>query len=178
MSVALSFVESLRSKIFGLLHKKVPVSLTLLVLLLGILAFALPRIFLRSQVNEYPGNADQRELGVAELVRKIKGELVAVDQEQTSGNQLALFRLKDFELEISFVVHHTSSSKGTVQFEFLTVDNDIQVGAEKVQKLTLRWEAAKLPPAKLKNTDSQIRAPDKVLIEVDRPKQKKKGEKP
>lgn len=83
------------------------------------------------------GLAGDKPLEVSALIRKVKEELQTAEHERLKKNELALFELQDFEMEIHFVVRNT----GEVSAEVIGIGSKADVGTEHVQKLTLRWKA-------------------------------------
>jgi hypothetical protein len=77
---------------------------------------------------------------VKDLIREVKAELVAADQEMLKKGEAALFQLKDFEMEIQFVVRRS----GDLHAEVVGVGGGAGASSESVQKLKLHWDA--LPP--------------------------------
>jgi hypothetical protein len=74
-------------------------------------------------------------LGVADLVRHVKSELQRAAIQ--GKNEAPLFKLKDFELEVSFVAE--VKSNGGVQFNVVTAGTDVRT--ERTQKLTIKMDA-------------------------------------
>jgi hypothetical protein len=76
-------------------------------------------------------------LGVTEFIRQVKSELNRAEDERIKNQEEAGFRLKDFDLEISFVVKVSSAQNGKVEYQLVTVDNQLRSDSERIQKLTL-----------------------------------------
>lgn len=88
---------------------------------------------------------DQEELlGVTDMVRQVKAELEAAEQERIERNEAALFLLESFDLEINFVLRNSSSRSVGFSPQFLVVNENTNVSTEKVQKLRLHMRAS--PP--------------------------------
>jgi hypothetical protein len=102
----------------------------------------------------FPGRTPSPEpeggngLGIQELVRGVKEELSAADAERRQSGEAALFKVKDFDLEVSFFAHSDSKTRGGFQYHVLTLDREQHVSAERVQKLHLRFQAVDLPPGR------------------------------
>jgi Trypsin-co-occurring domain 2 len=117
---------------------------TVALLLLGFL-LAAPRLvsWLTTQAPAVlPHPEAGRELGVREMIRSVKQELQDADKEMRDNREVALFELKEFDLEISFVARASSTAKSGFDYQVLTVDTEKQAGSEKVQKLHLHFVVA------------------------------------
>ena len=77
---------------------------------------------------------------VKDLIREVKAELVAADKAALNGGEAALFQLRDFEMEIQFVVRRS----GDFRAEVVGVGGGAGASSESVQKLKLHWDA--VPP--------------------------------
>lgn len=77
---------------------------------------------------------------VKDLIREVKAELVAADEAAIKGREAALFKLRDFEMEIQFVVRRS----GDFRAEVVGVGGGAGASSESVQKLKLHWDA--VPP--------------------------------
>jgi|SRR6185503_15590608 len=84
-------------------------------------------------------NADQN-LGIGSLIKRVRDELSDSAKARTDAGQPALFRVKDFDLEVHFTVKASSSAKEGVEFQVLTANSESQTDLEKVQKITLHME--------------------------------------
>jgi NTP-dependent ternary system trypsin peptidase co-occuring protein len=92
----------------------------------------------------YSARVARRDLGLADksqpleikdLIGRVREELAAAETDMLKRHDLALFRLKDFEMEINYVIRTGS----VVKTEVVGVGTDLNVDRERVQKLTLRW---------------------------------------
>jgi Trypsin-co-occurring domain 2 len=81
--------------------------------------------------------SSESALGVETLVRQVQTEIAKSEENRKAKNIAAMFELKRFELEISFVARKTSSQSGNANFELVTVDNQLQVTAEQTHRLKL-----------------------------------------
>ena len=79
----------------------------------------------------------EQPLEIKDLITRVREELASHEIEMREHQELALFRLKDFEMEINYLVRTGS----TVKTEVVGVGTDLSVDRERVQKLVLRWEA-------------------------------------
>lgn len=88
-----------------------------------------------------PSEAENGGLEIGSLIRKVKRELMQADTQRINNNERALFQLKDFQMEISFMVKTVTTAGAKIDYKFVTVDAGTETGNEKVQKLTLHWDA-------------------------------------
>lgn len=93
----------------------------------------------RSELQPRPANGG-RDLGIEKLIKDVKTDL----RNATAGDDSALFEVKEFDLEISFVVRTDLSQSGAVNYQLVTADTESSIARENVQKLTLRMSA--IPP--------------------------------
>lgn len=93
--------------------------------------------FVGKEVNNGTDISRIEGIQLKELIRKVKADLTAADQEAAAKGELALFRLKDFELDINVVASGSAETKGQI----MTVGSNVTVGSEKIQKIHLRWVA-------------------------------------
>lgn len=81
------------------------------------------------------------ELRISSIIRKVKEELVAADSARIAANEAALFSLRDFELDLSFVVRRTAEAKAG--YELIALEANAGVETQQVQRIHLRWEVAR-----------------------------------
>lgn len=93
------------------------------------------------------GYTNSDKLEIQELITKVEHELAQTEEARIKRGDAPVFYLRDFDLEVSFVVRASSGQSGSARFEVLTVDNNIQTGLERVQKLTLHMTTTP-PPTK------------------------------
>jgi hypothetical protein len=98
-----------------------------------------------------PGLASQDSLQVKDLILRVREELAAAEQDRVDKNLLPTFELKDFDMEINYVVRNSGGTK----VEVLGVGTNVDVGTERVQKLRLHWTPAppvqrSVPPSETK----------------------------
>jgi hypothetical protein len=80
-------------------------------------------------------------LGVYDLIRGVKNELAKADSARVFNNEAPLFKLKDLEMEISFVVREQKTISGETKFELITVEATNESENLNTQKLKLHWDA-------------------------------------
>lgn len=127
----------------GLLEKHVSVKVFLVALIL----LALP--YLVRYIQPSPDRAAQigkvspdAPLDLDILIRKVKQELAAAEQERVTNREAALFELKQFDLEVSFVMRARSLGSGKVEYVPVVVSTELELGSERVQRITLHMIAA------------------------------------
>lgn len=124
-----------------LLESKIPLKYVAMVVLVPFL----PRLVGGFLPDGIPAQSGQdKGLGVEEMVRAVRKDLEAAEDTMTARNEAALFNVKHFDLEISFVAHETRRGSGKFEYHVLTLDTERQISTERIQKLQLHFEAA--PP--------------------------------
>lgn len=113
-------------------------------LLLAFVAFAaVAWINWRTPAPAAAAPIDKRTtLGLQELVQSLKGELEQMESKRLSQQQGALFRIKDFDLELSFVLKRSEKDSSKLEYEILTAEMERELGAEQTHKITLHMEVA------------------------------------
>ena len=101
--------------------------------------------FLKPLVGPRGGSTQDEGLGIKELVAGVKEELVKSEEERILRGEAPLFIVKDLDLEISFVIRASTKHSSGARFQVLVIDNELQTGAERIQKLTLHMTA--VPPS-------------------------------
>lgn len=84
-----------------------------------------------------PQSPAERPLEVKELIEAVSEQLAAVDVSRREKGLLPLFKLRDFEMEINFVVRNSGGAKA----EVVGIGTNLDAATERVQKLHLRWDA-------------------------------------
>jgi hypothetical protein len=82
-------------------------------------------------------------LGVQELIEKVKEELIKTEEKRISAQQAPLFELKDFELEINYVITASEKESGGFEIKAVTLNSETETTTEKTQKIILRMSAIK-----------------------------------
>ena len=83
-------------------------------------------------------------LGVKELIEQVRNELLSIEKNKIDGVNVNIFQLKDFDLEVKFVVNEKESISGQVEFEMVTVGGESTITNEKVQ--TIKLHMTTIPP--------------------------------
>lgn len=84
----------------------------------------------------------ERVLGIKQLVTDVQSELRQLEKERIARKEAALFKVTNFDLEISFVVRADSREKSGIKYQIVTAESEFQRGLENVQKLTLHMATA------------------------------------
>lgn len=80
------------------------------------------------------------DIGLSKLVTELRSELENMEQERASKQQSALFRIKNVDLELNFVVKVDQTNKNELKFEAVTVGLDQSASLERSDKITLHLE--------------------------------------
>jgi hypothetical protein len=84
------------------------------------------------------------DIGVVEVVRKLRSELGQLEAQRQASGDAAIFRVKDIDVELGFVIKADQSNKGEIHFEAVTVGGDQSTSLARSDKITLHMEIA--PP--------------------------------
>jgi hypothetical protein len=125
--------------ITSLLGQTLPIYVVLVLAIAILVPYVLP-ILIPWNRNGGAFTGDEG-LGIEQLITGVKEELIKTEEARRLKADAPLFELKDFDLEISFVVRASSSHKGRASYQVLTVDSDVQTGSERVQRLRLHMTA-------------------------------------
>jgi hypothetical protein len=83
------------------------------------------------------GETQAGDLGIADLAQRVRTDLEQMEAHRLASGKDAVFQLKDFDLEISFVVKVNRKSKGEISTEVVTVGAENEAGRENAHKVTL-----------------------------------------
>lgn len=136
------------------LDKKVSISIgkLFIIAILFLLTFFIIKIGITRTISD--DVADDDGLEISNLIRKVKKELVKADTQRINNNEVALFALKDFRMEINFTVRSVNKAGAGVDYKFVTVEGGAETSNEKVQKLMLHWDAIPSKADTLWSTDT------------------------
>jgi hypothetical protein len=92
--------------------------------------------------HRWKANSDLLErqsegLGVKELIERVKSELIASEMERRAANAAALFEIKDFDIEVKFMVSTVKTVSGKLDYKVVVVGGDSQLSSERVQTIKL-----------------------------------------
>jgi hypothetical protein len=125
-----------------------------IIIALGISVYDRPHTF----------NAIEPErLGIEDLTRKVKAELQQLEFDRITKNEETLFRLKDFDLEVSFIIKASQKQKGEVKTEVVVVGAEQEHSREAVHKITLHMEMVPPHPAVIPFSDKQFNPSSEVI---------------
>lgn len=116
---------------------------------------------------------DSVDLGVQDLIEKVKTELAKTEESRISKGQIPLLELKDFDLEINFVVTESYKGSGTFGFKVVTLGGQTDVSSEKIQKIKLHMTVAQPHVHEEKASTSSIEVDDSTII-LTPPKERKR----
>jgi len=150
------------------------IALVALVILVLSSPFIIARFTARNN-QPWPPNGEAT-LGVEKLIRQIQIEIAKSEEARKAQGIAPMFELKSFELEISFVASKTSTQAGNAHFEIVTVDNQLQVGAEQAHRLKLIMDVV-TPQGTVEQSTSQPPTDGQVIGSVPPMTQKRKGAK-
>jgi hypothetical protein len=85
------------------------------------------------------GDAENPELGVADLVARVREELETLDARRRSAGKPALFALKEMELELQFTAVARTDGKVGIDLKVISVGGSKGVESSAVQKINLRF---------------------------------------
>ena len=82
--------------------------------------------------------------GVKKLIEEVKKELTEATDDMEKKHETALFRLKSFDLEVTFVAQTSTTNSAGATYELVTVNNQLASSSGRTQKLNLHMEV--VPP--------------------------------
>ena len=138
-----------------LLGKRVALWSILLAALSVVLILLLPHVsyYLKFRLHDDP---DNKNLGINDLIRKVRMELYESELQRTQNREQKLFEVKDFDLEISFIVQERFTQQGKAEFQLVAVDSASEVSSERMHKIRLHMAAIPPQPISAKASGSEI----------------------
>ena len=101
---------------------------------LGLSVYLGYRCFYVSSGNNQP------HLGLDTLLQQVKHDLVKVDSTGSANNEAKLFKLKNLDLELNFIVSEEHDKQTGLSYNVLTVSSDNKYSTEQVQKIMLHYD--------------------------------------
>lgn len=98
--------------------------------------------------------SDIERLGIREVITKVQEELRESEKERIRSDKDSLFQVKDFELEIKFVVSTKTSDNQQASLELITLDTKAEYSQEKVHHIRLRMVVPEPKPMVLQPSPS------------------------
>ena len=129
------------NSLVSFLNKSVPLKLLFAVVVMVILPFVAPHLWPKRQPELPPPSNDQ---GVKKLIEEVKKELTEATDDMEKKHETALFRLKSFDLEVTFVAQTSTTNSAGATYELVTVNNQLASSSGRTQKLNLHMEV--VPP--------------------------------
>lgn len=128
-------------------------------LLIGIIILLLIALMIYNHWRIAPNNPERVDgLGVRDLIEQVKSELKDAEKARIDKNEAALFKVKDFDLEINFVVGTHSTMSGGVNPPLIAVSANTEISSERIQKIKLHMETT--PPIKGETTTTSKPPPN------------------
>ena len=129
--------------IVGVLDKSVSYKLLIPLVLMASVAFIAPHFWPKGQPQLPPTQSDDQ--GIKKLIEEVKKELTEASDDMERNHETALFKLKSFDLEVTFVVQSNAMNSADAKYELVTVNNKLETSSGRTQKLTLHMDV--VPPA-------------------------------
>ena len=119
----------------------------IIIILIFISAYVLWQLH-QNNLNPLSNIETQGGLGIKDLIGEVKYELYETEMERLRKGEVALFELKDFDLEAIFVIKAMSTKSGKIEYKFFAVDTSTQQTSEKTHKIRLHMTV--VPPESYK----------------------------
>jgi hypothetical protein len=155
-------VEKLLNQFKHISSHKVPLS----ALLLTAIVVCFGSIFIEHRTDFHLAEASLTDshLGVTKLIQELRTELEVMEVQRAATGQDAVFRIKNFDLELNFVVKTNSKNKNEIHYEVVTVGMDQELARERSDRIMLHMEM--LPPQTMKIQPSTTPIPLDDVIEL------------
>jgi hypothetical protein len=85
-------------------------------------------------------------LKIYPLVREVKEQLTKLNQTMNDSNEAALFAVKNFDLELNFVIRKSTQNEVGFESDIVTIKKGNDINNEQVQKIFIHMEV--IPPSK------------------------------
>jgi len=146
---------------FSWLHKffQRKIEFKYLIFLIIVLLFATPFLnltnrylvnLLNPEINE--ASLVKTDFNIKDIITQVRSELLEAELERRKQGISDLFTIKDFDIEIQFVVNANTSQKAGSSLELLVIDSESGYSKERVQKIKLHMVAEPPPPKKIPPT--------------------------
>jgi hypothetical protein len=154
------FIESLRAVLPRL------ATLTLKVWHVALVAVVIVIVFFSFSRHRHAGEeveltVSPENLGVDKLAEKVRADLETLAV--TTSGQQPLFKLKNFDLEITFVAKRSGKNKAEITPEVVTVGSEEEQNREGTHKVTLHFEVLPLQQIVVMPTAHAINVPPDVV---------------
>jgi len=118
--------------------------------------------------NSFNEKVYRSDIGVADIVQKLRSELGQMEANRISSGQAAILRIKDVDLELGFVIKVDQANKNEIKFEAVTAGSDQSTSLERSNRITLHMEIepptwAVLMPSHLSLDQNTTELPDVPL---------------
>lgn len=117
---------------------------------------------------------DRSELGVAELVSRVREELETLDTNRQASGKPALFSLEQLELELQFTAVERTDGHGGIDLKVISVGGALGVESSAVQVIRLQFgldaEALELQvPGVRGKSNTSLESQDTEALELNEP---------
>jgi NTP-dependent ternary system trypsin peptidase co-occuring protein len=79
------------------------------------------------------------ELGIADLVTRVREELETLDTRRVQANRPVLFSVDEFELELQFTAVERKDGRGSIDLKVISLNGSKGVESSAVQKIRLKF---------------------------------------
>jgi NTP-dependent ternary system trypsin peptidase co-occuring protein len=93
-------------------------------------------------------------LGIEDLVNRLRGELEQMEVDRVAAGKSALFEVKNFDLELAFVIKESEKQSGKIEYEVVTAEMEREVGREQTHKIILHLDL--VPPQAIRSTTPTV----------------------
>jgi len=111
-------------------------------LLLAIIAVSL-FLLIKGFLKESSAASSDADLNIKDLTLRVKDQLEQLDALRQKKNELPLFMVESFDLELNFTVKQVATKEGKLEYKILTIGDKNEVSKEQVQKITLHMKTNK-----------------------------------
>ena len=85
-------------------------------------------------------HAEERPINIADVIQLVRCQLIESERRLQDAGLPALFRTKQFELELSFLVRRSARGGGSLQLWVVNVEGGADYAKEEVQKIKLVFD--------------------------------------
>jgi len=103
-------------------------------------------------------------LGLQTLVGQLRSELERMEEDRQSHERGALFEVKNFDLELSFVIKKSEKNKAEFETELATIGTERELGRENTDKITLHMELVPPESVVIHPAAVPVTGPDIVVL--------------
>jgi hypothetical protein len=104
------------------------------------------------------------QLGVTTLILHLRDELELLEQQRLKSGKESTFRIKDFDLEVNFVVKVKGNQKNGLNYEIVTAGTGHEFSRERSDKITLHMEILPPEPIFIPPSNARLSTTDTVWL--------------